>query len=69
MGSWHKQNFMVKETLVQLFSFEFFKIFKNSFFVEHLRATELKNERILVVRQLACTSWGNFASCAGHTEQ
>ena len=32
-------NFIKKETLAQLFSWEFCKISKNTFFVEHLRAT------------------------------
>ena len=32
-------NFIKKETLAQVFSFEFCKISKNTFFTEHLRAT------------------------------
>ena len=35
-------NFIKKETLVQVFSCEFSKIFKNTFFTEHLRATASK---------------------------
>ena len=32
-------NFIKKETLAQVFSCEFFKIYKNTFFTEHLWAT------------------------------
>ena len=32
-------SFIKKETLAQVFSYEFCEIFKNTFFVEHLRAT------------------------------
>ena len=32
-------NFIKKETLAQVFSCEFFKIYKNIFFTEHLWAT------------------------------
>ena len=32
-------NFIKKETLVQVFSCEFYKILKNTFFTEHLRTT------------------------------
>ena len=32
-------NFIKKETLVQLFSCEFYELFKNTFITEHLRAT------------------------------
>ena len=32
-------NFIKKETLAEVFSFEFCEIFKNTFFTEHLRAT------------------------------
>ena len=32
-------NFIKKETLAQVFSCEFWEIFKNTFFTEHLRAT------------------------------
>ena len=34
-------NFIKKETLAQVFSYEFCEIFKNIFFTEHLRATAL----------------------------
>ena len=32
-------NFIKKETLAQVFSYEFYEIFKSTFFTEHLRAT------------------------------
>ena len=32
-------NFIKKETLAQVFSFEFCEIFKNTFFTEHIWAT------------------------------
>ena len=32
-------NFIKKETMVLVFSYEFCEIFKNTFFTEHLRAT------------------------------
>ena len=32
-------NFIKEETLVQLFSCEFYELFKNTFITEHLRAT------------------------------
>ena len=32
-------NFIKKETLAQMFSFEFCKISRNNFFIEHIRAT------------------------------
>ena len=32
-------NFVKKETLAQVFSSEFYKIFKNTFLTEHLRVT------------------------------
>ena len=32
-------NFIKKETLAQVFSFEFYEIFKNTFFTEHLWTT------------------------------
>ena len=35
-GAW---NFIKKDTPAQVFSCEFYKIFKNIFFTEHLRAT------------------------------
>ena len=38
-------NFIKKETLVQVFSCEFFEIFKNIFFMEHLRATASEQSR------------------------
>ena len=34
-----KKNFIKKETLAQVFSCELCKIFKNTFFTEHLRTT------------------------------
>ena len=33
------RNFIKKETLAQVFSYEFYGIFKNTFFKEHLWAT------------------------------
>ena len=33
------RNFIKKETLAQVFSCEFYEIFKNTFFTEHLRMT------------------------------
>ena len=36
LGVW---NFIKKETLAQVFSCEFYKIFKNIFFTEQLRVT------------------------------
>ena len=35
-------NFNKKETLTQVFSFEFCEIFKNTFFTEHLQTTASK---------------------------
>ena len=32
-------NFIKKETVAQVFSYEFCEIFKNSFFIEHLQKT------------------------------
>ena len=32
-------NFIKKDTLAQVFSYEFCEIFKNTFFTEHVRAT------------------------------
>ena len=44
-------NFTKKETLAQLFSHEFCEIFKNTFFIEHLRTTasEISTKVIMVV--------------------
>ena len=36
-------NFIKKETLAQVFSCEFWEIFKNIFFIEHLRETTSEN--------------------------
>ena len=36
-------NFIKKETLAQVFSCEFCEIFKNIYFLEHLRATASEN--------------------------
>ena len=36
-------NFIKKETLAQVFSCEFFEIYKNTFFTEHLRPTASAN--------------------------
>ena len=36
-------NFIKKETLAQVFSCEFWEIFKNTFFIEHLRETTSEN--------------------------
>ena len=36
-------NFIKKETLAQVFSCQFCEISKNTFFIEHLRATDSKN--------------------------
>ena len=36
-------NFIKKETLAQVFSCEFREIFKNIFFIEHLRETTSEN--------------------------
>ena len=38
-GLFFNKVFIKKETLAQMFSCEFCEIFKNIFFVEHLRAT------------------------------
>ena len=35
-------NFIKKETLAQVFSCEFYEIFKNTFFTEHLQTTASK---------------------------
>ena len=34
-----ENNFIIKETLAQVFSCEFCQIFKNTFFTEHLRVS------------------------------
>ena len=39
VAGWAACNFIKKETLVQVFSCEFWEIFKNTFFTEHLEAT------------------------------
>ena len=39
-------NFIKKETLTQLFSYEFCEISKNTFFTEHLWATASKTSKI-----------------------
>ena len=36
-------NFIKKETLAQVFSCEFYEIFKSIFFTEHLRTTAFDN--------------------------
>ena len=38
-------NFIKKETLAQVFSYEFCKISKNTFFIEHLRTTASERKR------------------------
>ena len=37
-------NLIKKETLTQVFSFEFYKIFKKTFFIEHLQWLLLEND-------------------------
>ena len=41
-------NYIEKEILAQIFSSEFCKIFKNTYFVEHLRAMLLRFEEVLI---------------------
>ena len=41
-------NFIKKETVEQVFSCEFYKNFKNTFFTEHLRATAIPNVELKV---------------------
>ena len=43
-------NFIEKETLTQLFSCEFCKISKNTFFTEHLRTTASGTEKVVLVK-------------------
>ena len=46
--------FFRKETAAQVFSCEFSEIFKNTFFIEHLRWLLLKNFAVIIV--FACQS-------------
>ena len=43
-------NFIKKETLAQVFSCEFFEIYKNTFFTEHLRRLLLLIEQKVFAR-------------------
>ena len=50
--------FLKKETLAQAFSYEFCKIFKNTFFIEHLRTTAYNYYYyISVIFQLRLSVW------------
>ena len=47
-----QDNFIKKETLAQGFSCEFYEIFKNTFFTEHLQTTASKVELQFTTKKL-----------------
>ena len=52
---WGLQIYLKKETQTQVFSCEFYEIFKDTFFTEHLRVTAsdfLPYDKVLSIRQL-----------------
>ena len=49
-------NFIKKETLAQVFSCEFCKIFKNTFFIEHLRWL-LLDAHLMTIQIRSCIFW------------
>ena len=55
------RNFIKKETLTQMFSCEFCQIFKNTFFIEHLRTASsvlnLKNYGLLKTLRKIIKKW------------
>ena len=50
-------NFVKRETLAQVFSCEFRKISKNTFFTEHLRTTASANSPFLYLLKTSETVW------------
>ena len=48
-------NFIKKETPTQVFFCEFYKIFKNTFFTEHLRATAFECSALLYLLTCFCS--------------